>query len=66
MHSYYFLWCRKKEEQYIERVAELDKVTEIRNKQRDLCDEMKKQRLQEFMTVIISIGCKALGGKINS
>ncbi|XP_067949380.1 structural maintenance of chromosomes protein 4-like [Watersipora subatra] len=40
---------RKKEEQYIERVAELDRVTDIRNQQRDLCEEMKRQRLQEFM-----------------
>ncbi|KAF6035306.1 SMC4 [Bugula neritina] len=40
---------RKKEEQYIERVAELDKVTQIRNRQKDLCEEMKKQRLHEFM-----------------
>lgn len=26
-------------------------MTEIRNQQRDLCEEMKKQRLQEFMAV---------------
>ena len=51
-----FLFNRKKEEQYIERVGELDKVTEIRNQQRDLCEEMKKQRLQEFMAV--SVVCK--------
>lgn len=42
---------RKKEEQYIERVGELDRVTEVRNQQRDLCEEMKKTRLQEFMAV---------------
>ena len=42
---------RKKEEQYIQRVGELDHVTLIRNEQRDLCDLMKKQRLQEFMSV---------------
>ena len=53
---YPFLFNRKKEEQYIERVGELDKVTEIRNQQRDLCEEMKKQRLQEFMAV--SVVCK--------
>ena len=50
---YPFLFNRKKEEQYIERVGELDKVTEIRNQQRDLCEEMKKQRLQEFMAVSV-------------
>ena len=32
--------CRKKEEQYIERVGELDNVMEIRNQQRDLCEEI--------------------------
>ena len=35
---------------YLQRVADLDQVTEMRNDQRRLHDDLRKQRLDEFMT----------------
>lgn len=40
---------RKKEEMYLQRVAELDKITDLRDSQRKYFDELRKQRLDEFM-----------------
>ncbi|XP_070213062.1 structural maintenance of chromosomes protein 4-like [Littorina saxatilis] len=41
---------KKKEELYLSRVAELDQITEVRDKQRKYHEELRKQRLDEFMT----------------
>jgi len=35
---------------YLKRVAELDQVTELRNTQRKQHEDLRKQRLDEFMT----------------
>lgn len=40
---------RKKEELYLQRVGELDKITDLRDSQRKYFDELRKQRLDEFM-----------------
>ncbi|CAH1781989.1 unnamed protein product [Owenia fusiformis] len=40
---------RKKEEMYLKRVSELDKITEIRDNQRKNHEDMRKTRLDEFM-----------------
>lgn len=40
----------KKEEMYLKRVSELDQVTELRNGQRRQHEDLRKQRLDEFMT----------------
>ncbi|KAL3847105.1 hypothetical protein ACJMK2_018035 [Sinanodonta woodiana] len=41
---------RKKEEMYLQRVAELDQITEMRDSQRKYHEDLRKQRLDEFMT----------------
>ncbi|XP_076350696.1 structural maintenance of chromosomes 4-like protein gluon [Tachypleus tridentatus] len=41
---------KKKEALYLERVAELDSVTELRDTQRRHHDDLRKQRLNDFMT----------------
>ncbi|RUS83429.1 hypothetical protein EGW08_008801 [Elysia chlorotica] len=41
---------RKKEETYLQRVGELDQITNFRDEQRKLHDNLRKQRLDEFMT----------------
>ncbi|XP_060578899.1 structural maintenance of chromosomes protein 4-like [Ruditapes philippinarum] len=41
---------RKKEELYLQRVAELDQITEFRDKQRKYHEDLRKQRLDEFMS----------------
>ncbi|ELU02991.1 hypothetical protein CAPTEDRAFT_224718 [Capitella teleta] len=40
---------KRKEEVYLKRVEELDKVTEMRDEQRKTLEECRKQRLDEFM-----------------
>ena len=40
---------RKKEEVYLTRVGELDKITGVRDEQRQNHDALRKQRLEEFM-----------------
>merc|ERR1719228_172664 len=40
---------KKKEEVYLERVAELDKMTAARDEQRKHHDDLRKQRLNDFM-----------------
>ncbi|XP_052215756.1 structural maintenance of chromosomes protein 4-like [Dreissena polymorpha] len=40
---------RKKEELYLQRVAELDQITEFRDKQRAYHEDLRKKRLEEFM-----------------
>ncbi|CAL1541618.1 unnamed protein product [Lymnaea stagnalis] len=40
---------RKKEEVYLQRVGELDQITNFRDEQRRLHDNLRKQRLEEFM-----------------
>jgi len=40
---------KKKEEVYLERVAELDKMTSARDEQRKHHDDLRKQRLNDFM-----------------
>jgi len=40
---------KKKEEVYLERVAELDKITAARDEQRKHHDDLRKQRLNDFM-----------------
>merc|ERR1719447_2420106 len=40
---------KKKEEVYLERVAELDKMTTARDEQRKHYDDLRKQRLNDFM-----------------
>lgn len=40
---------RKKEELYLQRVGELDKITDLRDQQRKYFEELRKQRLDEFM-----------------
>ncbi|XP_064614893.1 structural maintenance of chromosomes protein 4-like [Liolophura sinensis] len=40
---------KKKEEVYLQRVAELEHITEFRNQQRQYHEELRKQRLDEFM-----------------
>jgi structural maintenance of chromosome 4 len=41
-----WLW---QEEQYLKRVEELDRITELRDQQRQLHDDYRKMRLGEFM-----------------
>ncbi|XP_071085692.1 structural maintenance of chromosomes protein 4-like [Haliotis cracherodii] len=41
---------RKKEELYLQRVSELDSITEVRDQQRKYHEDLRKQRLDEFMT----------------
>ena len=38
------------EEQYLKRVSELDQITDMRDQQRRLHEDLRKQRLDEFMT----------------
>ena len=38
------------EEQYLKRVSELDQITDLRDQQRKLHEDLRKQRLDEFMT----------------
>ena len=40
---------RKKEEVYLQRVAELDNITGVRDGQRQYHDTLRRQRLDEFM-----------------
>ena len=40
---------KKKEEVYLDRVAELDKMTSARDEQRKHHDDLRKQRLNDFM-----------------
>lgn len=40
---------RKKEELYLQRVSELDQITDFRDKQRKYHEALRKQRLDEFM-----------------
>ncbi|XP_059156870.1 structural maintenance of chromosomes protein 4-like [Physella acuta] len=40
---------RKKEETYLQRVGELDEITNFRDQQRRYHDSLRKQRLEEFM-----------------
>merc|ERR1712029_1337906 len=40
---------KKKEEVYLDRVAELDKITSARDEQRKHHDDLRKQRLNDFM-----------------
>ena len=40
---------KKKEEVYLERVSELDKITGARDEQRKHHDDLRKQRLNDFM-----------------
>uniref|UniRef100_A0A8C9VSK3 Structural maintenance of chromosomes protein n=1 Tax=Scleropages formosus TaxID=113540 RepID=A0A8C9VSK3_SCLFO len=40
---------RKKEELYLQRVAELDEITTERDKFKRACEDLRKQRLNEFM-----------------
>ncbi|KAG1714925.1 Structural maintenance of chromosomes protein 4 [Nymphon striatum] len=40
---------KKKEELYLQRVGELDKITEDRDQQRKYYDNLRKERLNEFM-----------------
>ncbi|KAK3094368.1 hypothetical protein FSP39_000811 [Pinctada imbricata] len=40
---------RKKEELYLQRVGELDKITDLRDNQRKYFEDLRKQRLDEFM-----------------
>lgn len=49
---------RKKEDQYLKRVRELDEITELRNEQRKYNEELRKQRLNEFMSAFIIITTK--------
>lgn len=37
------------EELYLQRVGELDKITDLRDQQRKYFEELRKQRLDEFM-----------------
>ncbi|XP_013380461.1 structural maintenance of chromosomes protein 4-like [Lingula anatina] len=41
---------KKKEELYLQRVAELDQITDLRDQQRQQYEELRKQRLDEFMS----------------
>ncbi|BFZ06696.1 hypothetical protein BsWGS_09735 [Bradybaena similaris] len=41
---------RKKEETYLQRVGELDQITNFRDEQRRSHDSLRKQRLEEFMS----------------
>ncbi|KAL4220505.1 Structural maintenance of chromosomes protein 4 [Mactra antiquata] len=41
---------RKKEELYLQRVAELDQITDFRDNQRKYHEDLRKQRLDEFMS----------------
>uniref|UniRef100_A0A1A8IT34 Structural maintenance of chromosomes protein n=2 Tax=Nothobranchius kuhntae TaxID=321403 RepID=A0A1A8IT34_NOTKU len=41
---------KKKEELYLQRVAQLDDITNERDKFKRACEELRKQRLNEFMT----------------
>ncbi len=43
------LLCCLQEELYLKRVSELDQITELRDKQRLNHDDLRKQRLSEFM-----------------
>lgn len=44
-----FLLCLLQEELYLQRVGELDKITDLRDQQRKYFEELRKQRLDEFM-----------------
>lgn len=44
-----FLLCLLQEELYLQRVGELDKITGLRDQQRKYFEELRKQRLDEFM-----------------
>ena len=37
------------EEQYLKRVGELDRITDLRDEQRRLHEDLRKQRLDEFV-----------------
>lgn len=41
---------RKKEALYLERVAEMDRITECRDQQKQMFEDLRKQRLDEFMS----------------
>lgn len=44
-----YLLRRLQEELYLQRVGELDKITDLRDQQRKYFEELRKQRLDEFM-----------------
>ena len=46
------------EDQYLKRVRELDEITELRNEQRKYNEELRKQRLNEFMSAFTLITTK--------
>ena len=46
---------KMKEEVYLERVAELDKITSARDDQRKHHDDIRKQRLNDFMEGLVSL-----------
>ena len=50
--KFWTAWCFhfQQEELYLARVAELDQITEVRDKQRKYHEDLRKQRLDEFMT----------------
>ena len=45
-----FVGLPVQEEVYLQRVGELDQITNFRDEQRKLHDNLRKQRLDEFMT----------------
>ena len=47
---------KKKEEVYLDRVAELDKMTSARDEQRKHHDDLRKQRLNDFMEGYVYFG----------
>ena len=47
--SVLFLFVILQEELYLQRVAELDQITDFRDKQRAYYEDLRKQRLNEFM-----------------
>lgn len=50
-----FLLCLLQEELYLQRVGELDKITDLRDQQRKYFEELRKQRLDEFMAGFLVI-----------
>jgi len=49
---------RAREKEYLERVAELDAATAVRDEARQQCDELRKRRLVEFMAGFSVISLK--------
>lgn len=59
--------CHLQEEIYLNRVAELDTITSQRDTQRKYYDDLRKQRLNEFMAgfAIITSKLKGTLGMLN-